>query len=325
MTAGNSRHQALGGARNGGPQGYEQWCETLSDAFGPFEVHRGSSEAFAGSVQYVRRAGFQFNDLHYQGQQIERTSHNVARLSQEFYTFGLPLTGPLEVSRSGRQFQVEPGCVYLMNQSAPYRAAAQGEQGYRSLSVSFPREALERRHARIEPFYKLFIGDGSPRGAMLAQYLEQLFKGLGDWSDAEVAELGERLIDLIVLFLVEPGRAQASEADSSVTLAHRERIESYIKRHLGDPNLRPEAIAQACGISPSYLHRIFQGVGVEAYLYEQRLLLCRDLLASPRHAHRSIAELAYQAGFVHPSHFSRLFKRRFGASARAFRAERASG
>jgi AraC-like DNA-binding protein len=43
-------------------------------------------------------------------------------------------------------------------------------------------------------------------------------------------------------------------------------------------------------------------------------------LLSPQHSHRSIAELAYQVGFSHPSHFSRLFKRRFGMTPRDLRA-----
>lgn len=305
-----------------GSKGYEQWRAALSEAFGPFEVHCGRDAAFAGHVRYVRRASLQFNDLHYQGQRIERTSGNVSHLAREFYTFGLPLAGPLAVSQSGRQFQVEPGCVYLMNQSAPYQASAQGSAGYRSLSVSFPREALSLRDPRVGPFYKLRIDDGSPRGALLAGYMDHLFKGMNAWSDAEVAELGERLIDLIVLFLVQPGQGALSESDSSVTVAHRERITAYIRSHLADPSLAAAQVAQACGISLSYLHRIFRGtgMGVEPFIIEQRLLRCRELLSNPQHAHRSIAELAYQAGFSHPAHFSRSFKRRFGMSARDFRA-----
>ena len=77
-----------------------------------------------------------------------------------------------------------------MNQSLPYQATALGADGYRSLSVSFPRSALSQRDSRIGPFYKLRVDDGSPRGAMLASYMDHLFKGLDGWSPAEAAELG---------------------------------------------------------------------------------------------------------------------------------------
>lgn len=300
----------------------DQWRAALADAFGPFEVHGGKAGQFAGHVRYARRASLQFNDLHYQGQKLERTAGNVSRLDQEFYTFGLPLAGPLAVVQQGREFQVEPGCVYLMNQSLPYQATALGAGGYRSLSVSFPRSALSQRDSRIGPFYKLRVDDGSPRGAMLASYMDHLFKGLDGWSPAETAELGERLIDLIVLFLVQPGQGHASEADSSVTLAHRQRVLAYIRQHLADPALSPARVAQGCGVSVAYLHRIMRGGGmsVESFIFDERLERCRVLLLDPRHRHRGIAELAYQVGFSHPAHFSRLFKRRFGVSARELRA-----
>ncbi|WMD19306.1 helix-turn-helix domain-containing protein [Achromobacter seleniivolatilans] len=299
----------------------EAWRAALSDAFGPFEVHRGQPDHFAGHVRYARRTSLQFNDLHYQGQKLERTAGNVSRLDQEFYTFGLPLSGPLAVQQQGREFQVEPGCVYLMNQSLPYQATALGASGYRSLSVSFPRSALSQRDSRIGAFYKLRADDGSPRGAMLASYMDHLFKGMGGWSDTEVTELGERLIDLIVLFLVQAEQAHASESDSSVTLAHRHRAMAYIRQHLADPGLSPLRVAQGCGLSVAYLHRILQagGLSAESFIFDQRLDKCRELLLNPLHGHRSIAELAYQVGFSHPSHFSRLFKRRFGMTPRDLR------
>lgn len=306
---------------------YDHWRAAISDAFGPFEVHRGAPDSFAGHVRYTRRAGLQFNDLHYQGQGLERTAENVARLGEEFYTFGLPLSGPLMVSQGGREFEVEAGCLYLCNQSLPYRAQSRGDAGYRSLSISFPRAVLQQRDPHVGPFYKLRADDGSPRVALLTNYLDNIFKGMNAWSDGEVAELTDRLMDLVVLFLVQPGRGHASELDSSVTLAHRERILAYVRCHLADPALSPEQVARACGISVSYLHRVFRGSGasLESFIFEQRLETCRSLLASRRHAHRSIAELAYQSGFVHPAHFSRLFKRRYGMSASDFRAGRGNG
>ncbi len=221
----------------------------------------------AGSLRCARQANLQFNDLYYQGQKLKRTRGNVSQLDEEFYTFGMPLAGPLAVTQSGRHFEVEPGCVYLMNQSAPYQAVALGQGGYRSLSVSFPRSALAQRDARLESFYKLRVDGGAPGGQLLKSYLDHLLGGMVAWSDAEVGVLGEHLIDLIVLFLVQSQAAQASENDSSVTLAH-----------------------------------------------------CQRLLRDPANAYRSIAELAYQSGFAHPSHFSRAFCQRFGVTAREYRA-----
>ena len=42
-------------------------------------------------------------------------------------------------------------------------------------------------------------------------------------------------------------------------------------------------------------------------------------LASPLHSHRTITEIAFAWGFNNSAHFNRLFKERYGLSARAYR------
>jgi AraC-like DNA-binding protein len=55
-----------------------------------------------------------------------------------------------------------------------------------------------------------------------------------------------------------------------------------------------------------------------------RLDRCHQDLLNPACARKSITEVAYSWGFNNSSHFSRCFKRAFGASPRRFRSEFAS-
>lgn len=68
-----------------------QWQEALGTVFGPFELEPSSLQPFRGFLKAQRLGGWQFNDLHYRGHRLVRTQQNVARLEDEFYTFGLPL------------------------------------------------------------------------------------------------------------------------------------------------------------------------------------------------------------------------------------------
>ena len=96
---------------------------------------------------------------------------------------------------------------------------------------------------------------------------------------------------------------------------------SFIQRHLTNPNLSVFMIANAINISKSYLYLLFQGEGitVNRYIWDLRLEKCRADLANPLHSHRTITEIAFAWGFNNSTHFSRLFKERYGLSARAFR------
>lgn len=305
------------------PQKLDAWRDVLSQAFGPIEVNRNADEQFDGSVRTYRRAQLQFNEIHYSGQTLERTAENIAAFDQEYCTFGRPIAGPLLVKQNGQEFTVEPGCLVLMNQTLPYSAAS--ETGYHAFSVSIPRNLLLQRTPQLRPFYKLQINDGSPRGALLANFAQYLEKGIADWSETEAVFLREQMLDLIVLLMIN-GRdnVQPSAYETSVKAAHRERALAYIKHNHCDPKLDPKLIAATCGISVNYLHKLFQSedLHIESLIYTQRLESSKNMLLDPLHSEKTLQQIAYKTGFSHPSHFSRLFKEKFGMSPSEFRNSR---
>ncbi|HEY8554786.1 MAG TPA: helix-turn-helix domain-containing protein [Burkholderiales bacterium] len=307
-----------------GPQKFEAWRSVLADVFGPFELRAMSHERFHARVRCFRRAQLQFNDISYCWQIGERTRGNIAQLPQESYLLTRPIEGRLRVERGGREFTLRPGFLYLFNQSLPFRFIS--GPGYHSVSVSVPAAALRLREPRIGPVYRIAIGDETPGGRLLSDYMDHLAAGMHRWPDVQALGLSERLLDLIVLLMVQPGRAPAAAGDTAVKAAQRERAIAYIQAHLGEDDLDPQRIARACGISVRYLHQIFAagGLAVEDFVYAQRLRKCRELLADPQQRGKSIAQLAYQVGFRHPAHFSRLFKARYGVSPREFRASSCS-
>ncbi|MGP0092104.1 MAG: helix-turn-helix domain-containing protein [Xanthobacteraceae bacterium] len=93
------------------------------------------------------------------------------------------------------------------------------------------------------------------------------------------------------------------------------RVQAYIEANLADPELSVERIAQACSISVRGLHRHFAedpAGSVSSCLWQRRLIRCAEALRDPSQAHRSITDVCFSYGFSSSSHFSRLFKDRFG-------------
>ena len=93
------------------------------------------------------------------------------------------------------------------------------------------------------------------------------------------------------------------------------RVKAYIEAKLADPELSVEQIAHACGISVRGLHRHFAedpAGSVSRYLWQRRLIRCAEALRDPSRAHLSITDVCFSYGFSSSSHFSRLFKDRFG-------------
>jgi AraC-like DNA-binding protein len=104
-------------------------------------------------------------------------------------------------------------------------------------------------------------------------------------------------------------------------------LKSYALAHLGDPGLTPGRVARAHYISARQLHRLFarDGRTFGAWAREQRLRRCRDELADPAAADRTIAEVAARWGYRSAAHFTRAFAARFGTTPRDFRAGQSGG
>ncbi|MFD2136341.1 helix-turn-helix domain-containing protein [Novosphingobium resinovorum] len=101
----------------------------------------------------------------------------------------------------------------------------------------------------------------------------------------------------------------------------------FIEVHLADPLLSTAMVAKGCGISPRYLSFLLRmrDTSFSELVWEQRLAKARDWLAASDPREVSIGEIAYGVGFKSPAHFSRMFKRVFGANPREYRGERGAG
>jgi len=102
----------------------------------------------------------------------------------------------------------------------------------------------------------------------------------------------------------------------------RARVKTFIESRLDDPELSVDTIAQACGISVRSVHRAFEaepGGSVSNYVWIRRLSRCAAELRNRGQAQRPITEVCFTWGFNSTSHFSRLFKERFGVTPREYR------
>jgi AraC-like DNA-binding protein len=95
----------------------------------------------------------------------------------------------------------------------------------------------------------------------------------------------------------------------------------YIDRHSSDPELDAATLAARFRCSERYVHRLFATTGrsVGEHLNEKRIAVSTRKLLDRNSAHKTIAEIAFAAGFRDISHFNRLFKRCNGLAPREFR------
>ncbi|WP_201325260.1 helix-turn-helix domain-containing protein, partial [Burkholderia sp. E168m23] len=111
--------------------------------------------------------------------------------------------------------------------------------------------------------------------------------------------------------------AGASRASLSYLLTAKQ----YIATHLGEPELAPQAVADAVGLSLRHLGRLFaaEGESITQHIWSERLSHAHRELTDARLRKTSIGEIAFRWGFSSQAHFSRAIRERYGASPMALR------
>jgi len=70
------------------------------------------------------------------------------------------------------------------------------------------------------------------------------------------------------------------------------------------------------GILPRHALKKYTGKTTQKYIHLKLIEKAKDLLSG---SGRTISEIAYELGFEHPSHFTKIFKARTGISPKSFR------
>jgi len=122
----------------------------------------------------------------------------------------------------------------------------------------------------------------------------------------------DHLLQLVTLSL-RP-HVPSPAADRGVRAARLAALKVDIARHSSDPTLSVGAAAARHGISPRYVHKLFEDDGrtYSQFVLEARLERARRELRDPRTAARTVSAIAGSVGFGDVSYFNRTFRRRYG-------------
>ncbi|MFG3496001.1 helix-turn-helix domain-containing protein [Streptomyces sp. NPDC047928] len=239
------------------------------------------------------------------------------------------LEGEIRVLQDGRHGSATGTQLVCVDSTRPYRIVLPGP--FRMVELLVPH-----RRAGLPP--------GGTRGLTAVGWsgrqgvgalLSPLLAGLTDHrplSDPALVLLGGGVADLTAALLAErhrderdehrdrTGEGEGEEAEAA-RRALMLRVQTYVREHLADPDLTPASVADHHNVSLRYLQKIFQehGTSPARWIRDERLTRCRAELGNPRLDHVPVAVIGERSGLYGASHFSRLFRGRFGVTPRDYR------
>lgn len=221
------------------------------------------------------------------------------------------LAGPAVAVQFGREVVLEKGDAIALCGSD--RGTLTTTRAGAISTLEFPCGALipllkEPRHACARRIPK----DSTPL-RLLSAYVQ------GVHSSVSIATSGlpglaiAHMHDLAAMAVGATREAEELASGGGVRAARLHAIKTDILAHI-HRKIDLDALAARHGVSGRYIRMLFEsdGTSVTEFVREERLTRARSMLLSPRFATRTIAEVAYEAGFNDLSYFNRAFRRRFG-------------
>lgn len=217
----------------------------------------------------------------------------------------------------GRQIVTDPGDMVLLDTARSWRI--ESHEPISTVAIKIPAERLLNQVRDPEVICGRPLQAGHPHVALAGSLILRIKDAieadpLADWSAYESV-----LTDIVGIALSRSAEAPAGPA---VAGRLRRQVCALIERHLDDPDLGSEMIADALDVNRRRVQRIFSEMGCtpRSYIQERRLTMAAEMLKRPEFACQSITEIAFAVGFGDLSHFVRSFRSRWDASPREFRA-----
>lgn len=296
------------------------WHETIASTYFPLDLKFREPASFTGELSDWQLGGVSLSRLTSEALQYRRLPHHFKGERDEHFLVTVPARSEIFFAQAGKDVRCNPGGFILERSQEPYEFSHADPADLWVMKVE--AKALGLRLRAPDRFCSMQFNAAEGAGGLFTDMLH-LIPMRFDAMSVEVREtVGKQLIDLLVLALKADERTLTT-GTSTVREAHLTRIESVVRKNLGDAGLDPETIARACGISTRYLHELFRDTNqtVGSWIRDQRLEAAREALTD-RSNKQSLAEIAYRFGFGDQAQFSRAFRSAYGMAPKDFRAKR---
>nr|WP_258571207.1 helix-turn-helix domain-containing protein [Flavimaribacter sediminis] len=288
---------------------YASWRDAICDVYVNVEVDATKPEEYKGFIRESQFGDVVLTDILLSEQRINRNRQHIARLDKDCYYLHFLQYGSVNVLQHGSTLHSNAARGAIFSATEQYELQVVGEG--RAFYLEVPRDQLASRLPRNAIPVSAEINTTQGLGRIAAEFCASLAMESENVKGELRSGLGSQLIDIIALALMA-GESDFPALDGSVQRARLRSVQQWIEQHLGEPDLRLERIAHANNMSLRYLHMLFRqcDMSVSDWIWHRRLQRSYDLIA--RRDGRSITSIAFEHGFNSSSHFSTLFRRKYG-------------
>jgi AraC family transcriptional regulator, positive regulator of tynA and feaB len=299
----------------------DYWRAAVCDIYVRVSTTPTSKATFSGEVTLGRYHDFELSIMRASAAHVRRSRSLIARSRENdeylYATFQTAGRGVLE--QAGRTAVLDPGSVVLCETAQPFSITFDGP--WEQVVVNVP-VAQAYTIAGLQRSDDLLAVSLDSAGAVRAA--TGFFRSLAAAQSTDpsgAALFAPHATGLIASLL---GVAAARHPSDDVPdFVRREQVMSFLRTHMGDPDLDADAIARGCLMSRRSLYRLFEG-SERAVIGRLRSLRVETAMLMLRNQpQRPVGAVRQTCGFATDAQFYRAFRELTGLTPAAYRASAA--
>jgi AraC family transcriptional regulator, positive regulator of tynA and feaB len=292
---------------------FGSWADDLAAAFVRLEPRQIVDLPFQGAIVRKDANPIRVSRVTATKHRVLRLRSHIARSTDDVCFINLQLEGVGRYLQRGHVQICGRGDMALVDTTEPFEIA--NSRDFRLFCFAVPRRLLPSC-LLMRPRLRITATEmGRALSRTIVGYAELC---LASPLSSDLPVLGgAHIVDLIAHAPSTLEQAPSESINIPVLLSM---MMDHIDRHIVDPDLSAAVLALRFHCSERYVHKLFSATGqtVGEHINDKRIQLCtRNLLDAQRG--KTIAEIAYAAGFRDISYFNHLFKRSHGMAPREFR------
>lgn len=240
------------------------------------------------------------------------TRQHLADLRDGF-AISVLMSGAATTRQLGREIVGRPGSASIISGTDPSINTMHSFGSFITFALPRPEVAALVRDLDATYARQLPAENGALR--LLIRYVQTLHaNGPLDTTLAKTA--ASHIIDLVALAIGATGDAAHEAKQRGVASARLQAIKTDIRNGLGDHALSPAIVAARHGVTPRYVHKLFErdGTSFSEFVLARRLERALEMLKDPHFSGHTISTIAFDCGFSDLSYFNRTFRRAYGGT-----------
>src|SRR5574337_279653 len=292
-----------------------RWAETLDSTYCELDVGwPKKSDQFTAELALRPDGDLSVSGVRADPHAVIRTPAMVTSDANDDYMLCLITRGSAVIRQGERSAVLEHGSFGIVDASAPFVIDALTE--FEQVVVRSPRRLLAARLAAVDQVTAQGISGSLGIGGFVSRFLIDMATADTGMSALSSVSVAASAVDLIATAINE----QTSPLGVTKRIHHEDlrTVQRTMERYLHDPDHTIAEIGVELGMSVRYIHKLFSGAGTtpRSWWYQVRLERARKQLLETG---LTATEISERVGFRDVSHFSRAFRRHFGASPAHYR------